>query len=105
MASIISGVRHTCHTSIAQGDFALRLLRFRYFISSSFSFISLTLTCLVLQGFSLTVHYLTLTISAAQGGLTTLPDTALPVGHPTIFQRTSWHKQRRKGNNAKAAKA
>jgi hypothetical protein len=61
-------------------------LRFRYFIDGSLSFISSSLTCLVFQGFSLTVHHLSLTTSAAQGGLTTLPDTALPVDLPPSFK-------------------
>jgi hypothetical protein len=83
---MISGVRHAYHTSSARGDFAPQLSRFRYFINSSLSFISLTLTCLVLQGFSLAVHNQSLTTLAAQGGLTTLPDTALPVGLPPSFK-------------------
>jgi hypothetical protein len=54
----------------------------------------LTLTCLVLQGFSLSVHHQNLTVAAAQGGLTTQPDTALSMNHfLIIFKRTSWHKQ------------
>jgi hypothetical protein len=61
-------------------------LRFRYFIDGSLSFISSTLTCLVFQGFSPTVHNLGFTTSAARGGLTTPPDTALSVDLPPSFK-------------------
>jgi ABC-type amino acid transport system permease subunit len=77
VTSITSGVRHTPNISFAKDGFPLRLLRFRHFISSSLSFISLTLTCLVIQGFSLSVHYPLLSKKAAQGGLTTAPDKPL----------------------------
>jgi hypothetical protein len=56
-------------------------LRFRYFINGSFSFISLTRTCPVIQGFSLSVHHLNFTTQAAQGDLATHPVSVLPMGH------------------------
>jgi len=79
VAGIISGVCHTPHIPFAKNAFALQLA-FRYFLNGSLTFTSPKLICLS-KGFSLTVHYQTLTTPAAQGDLTTLPDIALPTGH------------------------
>jgi hypothetical protein len=87
MASISSGVCHTYHTSSAEGDFALRLAI--SLLHRRFTFVHLFNTYLpsfFFQGFSLSVHYLSLATSAAQGGLTTLPDTALSVDLPPSFK-------------------
>lgn len=45
-----------------------------------FTYVHLSKTYLPSKGFSLTVHYQTLTSPAAQGDLTTLPDIALSMG-------------------------
>lgn len=83
------------------------LLSTRCFRSTTFAISSLhqQFTCvhlfnshLTLYGaFSLSVHYLNLTVLAAQGGLATPSCTVLPMSQLfIIFKRTSWHKQRRR---------
>jgi len=47
-----------------------------------FTFVHLSIIYLpLLKGFSLSVHHQTFASPAAQGDLTTLPDTALSMGH------------------------
>jgi hypothetical protein len=86
MAGISSGVCHTYHTSSAEGDFALRLSDFVTSSTVHFRSSLQHLPALCSKAFSLTVHHLSLTTSAAQGGLTTLPDTALSVDLPPSFK-------------------
>ena len=97
MASILSGVCHTCHIPLAKNAFTLQLA-----ISSlhqRFTCVHLSKTYLpFLKGFSLSVHHQTLASPAAQGDLTTLPDIALPMGHyPSSVKNFMAQAKDRKG--------
>ena len=80
MASIISGVRHTYHTSFAQGCF--HSTNCDFVTSSMVHFRSpLYHASAFKKAFPCPFTTQPFTSPAAQGDLTTLPDIALPMGH------------------------
>ncbi len=104
-----SGVRRACPSLLCIRRFCNTTKRFRYFFSSSFAFISLSLTCLFYSSFSLSVHHRFLTKAAAQSGLTTPPVQCCPSAKsfslPSLsLKELAWHKQRKQRRKTSLSK-